>query len=408
MGGRIIKLMHYIKPGIIKGLICLSLAALILAVPQAARPSVFWSGQDIAVNRDELIEDDIYIFQTDAEIMGRVNGDVSALAQDFFHNGEINGNLNVCAIRADVEGTVAKSLRALCNDIQISGEINGNVLAAGNKISVRRGAIIGQDITCAGGRVTISGECGGDVEIAAEYVVIAGSIVGNIKVKGGDIQITDKARIAGDFVYESFNEAIVDESAHIGGKTQWTVPEEKTEIKIPTDFPLFFRFAMFLLALVTGYVFILLFKRHTRAASEQVIKAPGMAFAVGILTYAVVLIGGIIFFALLIGIPVALMLFCFGIALFYIGKIYVAIGLGRLIFVIFGRDKGPIGVEFLIGLIVLSVLFSVSILGWIIYVLVFIVGGGAAVLGYLNLNKQTRKAFIPLESPAPGSPGNPQ
>ena len=94
-------------------------------------------------------------------------------------------------------------------------------------------------------------------------------------------------------------------------------------------------------------------------------KAPGMAFAVGILTYAVVLIGGIIFFALLIGIPVALMLFCFGIALFYIGKIYVAIGLGRLIFVLFGRDKGPIGVEFLIGLIVLSVLFSVSILGWI-------------------------------------------
>lgn len=408
MGGRIIKAMYCIKPTILKGLICLCLAGLIMAVPQTARPSIFWSGQDIAVNRDEFIEDDIYIFQTDAEIMGRVNGDVSALAQDFFHSGEINGNLNVCAIRADVEGTVAKSLRALCNDIQISGRINGNVLAAGNKISIRRNAVIGQDITCAGGRITISGECGGDVEIAAEYVVIAGSIEGNLKVKGGDIQITDKARIAGNFEYESYNEAIVDESAHIGGKTQWTIPEEKSEISLPSDFPFLFRLAMFLLVLVTGYVIILLFKRHTRAASEQVLKAPGMAFAVGILTYAVVLIGGIIFFALLIGIPVALMLFCFGIALFYIGKIYVAIGLGRLIFVLFGRDKGPIGVEFLIGLIVLSVLFSVSILGWIIYVLTFIIGGGAAVLGYLNLNKQARKGLIPVETPTPGSSGNPQ
>jgi len=396
--------MNGCKSTSLKALTIVAILAMIQALPQSALSSIFWSGSEIAVDREEVVSDDIYILQTDAEVMGRVEGDVSALAQNFFLDGDIDGNLNILSSKADVEGIVTKSLLAACEDIQIMGKIDGNLLAAAKNLNIRSSAEIGRDITCAGQRVTISGQCNGDVEIAGNVVVISGQIDGNLKIQADDIQIDDKTRIAGDFDYECRNEAILGDNVFIGGKTNWTKPEKEKNINMPSGLPTIIRFLMFLVTLVTGYILILLFKRHTLAASEQVLKAPGMAFAVGILTHAVIAIGGIIFFFLILGIPVALMMLVLGMILFYIGKIYVAVALGRLAYVLLGRDKGPIGLEFLIGLIALSLLFTVSVLGWILYVLAFIVGSGAAVLGYLSLNKKA-KAIPPAEEPPAAAEG---
>ncbi len=400
---RISKQMNGCKSTFFRGLTIIALLAMMQALPQSALSSIFWSGSEIAVDREEVVSDDIYILQTDAEIMGRVNGDVSALAQNFFLDGDIDGNLNILSNQADVEGTITKSLRAVCEDIQITGKIDGNILAVGKDLNIRSGSVVGRDVTCAGERITISGQCDGDVEIAGSVVIISGQIGGNLKVQADDIQINDRAHIAGDFDYECKNEAILGDNVFIGGKTNWTRPEKGKHIKIPSGLPSIIRILLFLVTLVTGYVLILLFKRHTQAASEQVLKAPGMAFAVGILTHAVIAIGGIIFFALILGIPVSLMMFALGIILFYIGKIYVAIALGRLVFILVGRDKGPIGLEFLIGLIALSLLFTVAVLGWILYILSFIVGSGAAVLGYLALNKKTMTIMPATEPSAPAA-----
>lgn len=376
-------------PKIPDGLKLISFLMIAVLVTSTCHASVFYSGRDVAVDRDELVDDDIYILQNNAEILGRVNGDACVLAEDFLFSGDIEGNLNIAGRQLDVNGVINRTARVAGDNIIITGEVGNNLLIIGNEIKIRRQAKIGRDISCLGARISYGGECAGDAEIAGDVVIITGRIDGDLTITASDIRIEERAMITGNLIYKSQNEALIDDGAMILGDVDWEIPEIETdEIELFSEASLMFRFIMFLFILITGFVIILLFKRHARESSGQILKAPAMTFAVGILTMSVLGLGSVILTIFIVGIPVALMMLCLGAILFYIGKVYVAIALGRLIFMIFGKDKGPIGLEFLFGIIIVSLLFTISILGWIFYILFFIVGTGAAIMGYLSLNKK--------------------
>jgi hypothetical protein len=233
-------------------------------------------------------------------------------------------------------------------------------------------------------------------------VIISGTIDGDARINAEELSIIEPAVILGELHYTSPNEALIDNNVTIDGGINWKLPKQKEKVFDRfSSFLILLRMLLFVMVLITGLALILLFRNHTRQSSEQIEKRFWHTLAIGFLMCIVCTMGAFILLTLIIGIPLGLLLILIGILLFYIGKIYVSIVLGRLVFrLFFGQKRFALGWEFIIGLIILSISFEIPGLGIVIYLLAFIIGSGAAVTGYIALNKKYRRA---LE--ASGPPG---
>jgi hypothetical protein len=241
------------------------------------------------------------------------------------------------------------------------------------------------------------------VDVSGSVVLISGIIDGKVEIEAEEVYIGYPAQIAGDLIYTSRLEAEIEEDVLVGGEIIHELPEDKEELEslFPAIMPIL-RFLLFVMALITGYAMILLFNRHTREAAEQMETRFWPTFAAGLLTMILIVMGAIIMTALVVGIPLAIIMTSLGILLFYIGKIYVSIVIGRLVFKIFSSTKKfALGWEFLVGLIILTLVFRIPVVGTLVYILSFIIGAGAAVMGYLSLNKKLTSALKPQTAPAP-------
>jgi hypothetical protein len=79
--------------------------------------------------------------------------------------------------------------------------------------------------------------------------------------------------------------------------------------------------------------------------------------------------------------------------LFYIGKIYAAIPLGNWVLNMISKESKPgIILQFLIGLIILTVLFRIPYIGMIIYIGAFVLGAGAIVQAIISMRTKLRNA----------------
>jgi cytoskeletal protein CcmA (bactofilin family) len=363
-------------------------------LPSIANASRFILQDGTVVSRSETVDDDLYVFGNFVEFYGVIDGDLSVFCFDIEEEGEVLGNVNLFAYKVDMAGLVDKSARLFGNDITVRGQINRNLLAFGREIEVTKKAVISRDLTCAGAIVTLKGQIDGDVDVDADVVLISGRIGGDVKIDAEEVYIGYPAVIEGDLVYTSAMEAEVEEEVLINGTIVHELPEEKEE---PGGFlaPIrpVLRILLFFMALITGFAMILLFNRHTHESTEQIEKRFWPTLAAGLLTLIVVIMGAIILTALVISIPLAVILISLGTLLFYIGKIYVSIIIGRLVFKIFSRtSRIALGWELIVGLIILSLVFRIPVVGTIVYLLAFIIGAGAAIMGYLSLNKKFKRA----------------
>ncbi|UCD94380.1 MAG: hypothetical protein JSU69_11560 [Candidatus Zixiibacteriota bacterium] len=377
---------------------------LLLLLPSLAVASRFISRDGTVVSRSEVVNDDLYVFGDFVEFYGQIDGDLTAFCFDVEEDGEILGNVNLFAYKIDVGGMIDNSARLFGNNIIVRGEISRNLLAFGREIEATKQAVIERDLTCVGDVIRIKGRIKGDVCATGSMVFISGVIDGRAEIEADELYIDYPAEIGGDLVYTSRLEAEIEEDVVISGEIVHNLPEERERQGdfFPSVLPIL-RILLFVMALITGFAMILLFNRHTRESAEQIEKRFWPTFAVGLLALILITLGAIIMTALVIGIPLAIILTSLGILLFYIGKIYVSILIGRLTFKIFsGTKRIALGWELLVGLIILSLVFRIPVAGTIVYILSFITGAGAAVMGYLSLNKKYKTAA--QQQPAPAAP----
>ncbi len=378
------------------------LVTAIFLFPCNSIASVFMAVDGNVVTRGELIEDDLYLFGNYSEVLGDVDGDVSAFVYSFSSSGTIHGNVNLFAYDSDSRGRIDRSVRLFTSSGVVDAHIERNLILFGNILKVERHAFIGRDLTCAGERVIMAGTVGGNTKLSGNSVVVKGVIEGNLEIESGNINILNPAIIKGDFIYKSHAEADIDDGVVIDGEVIWNEPDvAATDDDGDSTFSIITSFILFLLCLTTGLVLIIFFKRHTLESSNEIFKKPAQTFAVGLLSFAVFIIGSIVMFVLIVGIPVSILLVSLGIALFYVGKIYSSIVLGRLVFKPLREGRMPLGIELLAGLIILSLTFQIPYFGWVIYLLTAILGMGAAIAGFLAINRKLNEVYAPASDTPP-------
>jgi len=341
--------------------------------------------EDISVAREDTIKDDLYVFGNYSEVRGTIEGDLTGFCYDISSNGNILGNANLFAYSIDFIGKIDRSARLIGYKVRMNGPVMGNLVAVGNDVRLGAKSFIGRDLTYSANNIRIEGIITGNVSGKSAKTVISAAIDGDVKIETDQLIITSPTVIKGELNYISPNEAILDKDVKIEGKINWddksAIPgEDSDSSRIGSSI---FKFVFFLMSLITGLVLILLFRNHLNESVLQFETNFWNSFAIGCISFLGLTFGAVIPAVLIIGIPIAFMMFCLGSILFYIGKIYVGIALTRYLYGLINHESRlPMGVELLIGLIVLTVLFEIPVLGWIIYVGTFLLGTGIAINGF--------------------------
>lgn len=260
-----------------------------------------------------------------------------------------------------------------------AGETARNLLAFGCNIRIENGATVENDVSVFGGNATVSGTVNGSIVVFGGNVLItsSGVVNGNVSAIGGNIMQETGAIVRG-----SINRGF-------GPRSPF-----RTILPVLPILPLaplardFFEWGFNLIgSMITAIAFatlgalIVLFAPDpTRRVGQAVETRPLETAGVGCLTLIVLPVLVLLFTITIIGIPVALLLLFGAILVGIFGWSAIGLLTGEKILQALKQHEILPVVAVIIGVIVLMVVGQVPLIGWLISLLIVVLGMGAVVL----------------------------
>jgi len=282
-----------------------------------------------------------------------------------------------------VRGTVDGDLQALSGSVVIErgGRVTGDVQATTGSVTVL--GTVGGSLEAAAGSVSIGegGTIGGDVRVAAGELSIAGSVDGSVEAGVDSLRLFSTASVAGDLRYSRDADFDREDGATVGGSVT-AVRGLSPDVgfggfSLPDPGPLNVVFGIYwaIVTLLLGAILLLAFPRFTADLAGEVSTNPLRSGGVGL--------------AGLIGIPIALVLIAItivGIPLTLLGfmawglAVFVSIPLGEYAvgsWALSYTDVENRWVALLVGVVGVAALSRVPLVGWLVELVVFLLGFGA-------------------------------
>ncbi|MEN0652240.1 MULTISPECIES: hypothetical protein [Hyphobacterium] len=217
----------------LKKLILAAGLAVALAAPAAAQ--VIGGSVNMTVDRD----DDLSIFAGEVDVRGRIGGELRAIGGDMNVDADIGGDANIVGGDVHVSGTVGGDLSVAGGELDItavvSGDadlaggvvhlnspVSGRVSAAGGLVELDTGFSGGNGIDLAAERMIIRGTVSGNADLTGDDVTIEGTINGDVETYADYVRIAPGASITGVLRHRGPNEPDVGAGATIGGGVEYT------------------------------------------------------------------------------------------------------------------------------------------------------------------------------------------
>jgi len=359
--------------------------SLFLVSPSAA--TEFRTGENISVEPGEIIDDDLFIAGTSVLVAGKVTGDVLAAGQNVRVTGPVGGSVMAAGMDVRVTSDVNGSVRAIGQSVTVGGNVARNASAAGQNIFLAETARIARDFHAAGGVFEIDGIVGRDAALFGKQANVRGQIENKLYFEGNSLDLARSARVGGDLVYRSAEDVSIASGAQVHGQTQKLAPRVRP---MPTPQPETPRgpfVRRFLIGLVLlSFPALYVFGAVGLALTPRLFM--GAAGAVGRRTWWSLLLGTLILIlgppllavaaSTIVGIPIALLTFVGWLFALLFSDVPVAIFLGGAVASPFTSAR-PISpyLSLFLGLIVLTVLAVIPIVGFITVSLTALLGLGA-------------------------------
>lgn len=329
----------------------------------------------------------------------------SALAAEFFSGDEVHlteseatpGNVYVGGGQVTIEAPVKGDLFIGGGSIRLIAPVEGDVFIAGGDITVQEP--IAGDLRIAGGNTTLSSTVSGETMIGAGNVqitsnaklsdmwvgsgqlTIAGS-TRNITAGVGNITLEETARIQGNLTYTSEEEVNIASGAIISGDVKRHIPPmaDKRTSSAAT------LFGTSVLGLLSTFIILILLMYGLPNKSQMLAQSWRQNFAInllwGIIALIVTPIVGILLAISLLGLPLAGILFAFYLICLYIGNLIATLGLGMWLKSAWVKNITPGGVDWLsalLGLVIVTLLGLIPIVGTAILFIAFVTGFGTLI-----------------------------
>jgi len=376
-------------------------------------------GEHVRISNLHRIDDDFYAFASMVTVEGFVDGDLMVGGSNVSTAGEVTGSENVFAFEYHQKGKTGGSVRSFAYRSVIEGHVGRSLLVCGAETRIGSHATIRREARIYGDRVTVDGTVMGDLVVEASRIEIRGQIDGNVTLVARKIVIHPPTVIKGDFAYTSDNEAEIynPEGVTILGEVDWQLPKiegEGDEEDEKTTVRGYMGASKLLAAFLFGIILIGLFRMYAEAAFDQIRYRFSLSVATGFLalfvcllslimlvislillvaglslaTGKLALLGALMVIFSTVALPVTSFAGVSGGVLFYSGKIILALLVGFYLVRLFRPEPVVLGKgQLFLGLVLLTLLFAIPYVGFVLYILAGIIGAGAIVLGIKNCHR---------------------
>jgi hypothetical protein len=219
-------------------------------------------------------------------------------------------------------------------------------------------------------------------EVRGDVAVIYGTLTcndgaaikGNVRTYFGDFNQLDGCRVDGQVInaFNGGNVSLAPFSPH-GSTVDVLVQNRRMIESLAWDVVVLFIF--------------LLFPLRVRVALDRVERHPGLSGATGAIAAVAVLPIFVLLLLSIIGIPLIVLEFAALFAGLWIGQAAVAMLVGRRLYELVRPHSTPSPLGALIlGLVIVSAAQALPVVGWAVTALVWVIGLGAAILGFVREN----------------------
>jgi cytoskeletal protein CcmA (bactofilin family) len=359
---------------------------LLLAVfPASALAAELRRGETITVGPDEVVEEDLYAFGGTVNVQGTVRGDVVAFGGTVNLGGTVTGDVLAATGTLNLTGEVEGSVRAATGELLVSGPVGEDVVGASGRIDVAKTGTIGGDLLSSAGDVALHGPVGGDLLATGGSLALDAPVRGEVSARVRQLTLSDQARIGGDLSYTSDRDAAIAQGAVVSGGIEH---QELNRSRVPL---LLFSWARALLGLFAlGLIFVLITPSFARRAEVTLRRDPLKSFGVGLATLIVgpILAGFVFLVGALIG--------GWWIGLIALGLLGVACALcfplvglfvGDWIIQRFGKGGVNVLLALLVGLVLITLLGGIPLLGALVVLATIVFGLGALLLAAIQARR---------------------
>ncbi|MFZ5365248.1 MAG: hypothetical protein ACOZBH_03605 [Patescibacteria group bacterium] len=371
------------------------MAFLCLPAIAAAQPM---AGESITVGADEVIEENFFAAGQNVELAGHFTKDVYVWGNVVNISGKVDGDVIVGGSYVRISGDVAGNVRAAGSNVEIGAKVGKNCTLAGASLMINENASIGWDLLAAGGLVSLNGPVAGDVGIAGGDIRINAPIGGKLNVKvdrEGKFTLGKNSSVGKDVNYWWHNDLMKEDGAVVNGNINKILPayEKQSGHKQSSAITGYVGMKLFSFAalLVIGLLLVALFGKFFQKVIGRNLDKFGVSLGIGFLILIVVPIAFIILMITIIGIPLALVSLAVYVVLLYLAKVFASVSVGTFVLSKLMKGKKPDRyLAFLIGLVILSLIGLIPLVGGLIWLVFSLAALGAFVHVIWESQKSTK------------------
>ncbi len=357
------------------------LCLLLSAAPAGA--TVFRAADTVTIDPGETIDDDLFVAGTSVLVAGTVTGDVLAAGDTVRVTGPVGGTVLAGGRDVRVTGDVSGSALTAGQSVTLAGTVGRNVVAAGQEVLLEKTAAVSRDVHAAANQISLEGSVGRDAWLVAAQGTVRGTIGQLLRFEGDQLRLGPRARVGANLVYRSPQQPVMEQGATVLGATERLPSREPRRPKPrpllaivrPLLMPLLL--ISFPVVLVFGLIGLALAPRVFVASANAVGRRAWWSLLLGLL---VLIFGPVaLFFAMstVVALPVAFLALIGWLSILAFSEVPVAIFLGRKIIHLFVNGPANPYAGLFFGLLALTVLALIPVIGPPVSGLALLIGVGA-------------------------------
>jgi hypothetical protein len=385
----------------------IALVGAILLAPMAHAAEFIAPGGDngtVTLSSDQT-HGNLYIAGGNVTVNSTVEGDLFAAGGNITIGGEIRGDIMVAGGTVIINNTVTGDVRVAGGTVNINAPVNGDLLVGAGTLVLSEKALIGgekgSDVVVSGGSVVIdSATIRAGVRIYGGQVRFNSSSLGDLYVEANEgLTFGPKSNIAGKITYHGPQEAVVEPGSNAAGIDFHKTERRSGHMKAAWAGLFTLGFLIKILAmLLAAWLFLKIRPRRFRHSIDSMYTNPWLNLGIGVVGLIVAPIVSIILLFTFVGWYVGLIGLLVYALLLLVSGLLAAVFTGSLILKWLTKKERQMDWQaILIGVVVLSLLKLIPIVGWLLCAVLFLMAFGAL----MRVIRNDVKAEQQVDNPPP-------
>jgi anti-sigma factor RsiW/cytoskeletal protein CcmA (bactofilin family) len=370
------------RRGAAASLVLLTLASLATPALAIERRMAKGPHEEIVVPAAETLDDSLVAMGETVSIDGVVTGNVLAMGQRVAIRGTVRGDLITCAQRVDIAGRVEGNVISFSQTLVVRGPVGQSLHGIAEHFSLDRESHVKGDVVGLAGRMDLEGNVGRDLLAFGGFANLKGDVGRHATSWMDRLRVDGPVKVGGDLIAHTSTEknVTIDAKASVGGRAETLVKTAKAHRNRYAS-PSFYLWKVIWLAaaFLTGLLLYWFFPALFAARLDGSLML-GRTLGVGFVALVATPVAIVTLALTMVGLPLAFLALAAWVAGVYFSSILVAALVGRALFA--GRE-GPapsFAIALLLGLVMVTIAAHLPYVGWLLKLVVMVLGLGLAVL----------------------------